>query len=922
MDNTRSDSVVAQRSPYILDRARGGITFIKNNDLRPGHTAEDFAINTNNRSGFIPGGSETIPASKIYGKVDIYAKINDYHTASDGSVSDPGNVPGGRMPPAYYGFKLFNNNDQKLAENTIDCTVNVPTNSAKWINLNINPDPNNLSAGGPTAIYALWLCNSPFRYSNPNGYINTRAKKGETWSSSNSATTIENALFPDDVYRIQVFADDIDSRELYKTQHACVSNYSITNDNFAPYMKKNAIYQHSDLNPFPIYEASWKWSDARSRPYYELQDLYYALYPAKINTSKNIKIEITFSEPMRTNSHPVLKLKSSAGNSPLASQQNVKWDSERKTYTVDQLPNFFTSANLDSQLALVISNSLDLAGNRLDPNPYTVALRTNDGTFVRYETNNLQYSVPLKNEFVNDLYFLEKTTKNFNVKTNVDYYFKNGVHYSASESGFIRSPRRNASTNDALFQRRVNVYMSLNHDVVSDGTHLMLEFHPTGCSPVRFPLDRSVNNSVYLSSLKVGKELLGSLRLNKIENDDDVYYTNSFSLIQLARACGNGEQPTAVNIANWISRMNTISSVRVVLEGANDREDYLPLKIKFFTNERNVTNLLLMARHSYEFNNNSSGEYFINTRWIHVIVPVESPVPPAFDSAEAKLGPDDSEKYYTATPRDEEGYQNGWKQIDETHWEWHGLVDLDAGVTDHWKTIANGNLALSFYVEDQTGYPLEKNEQVVYDTQSPTFEFMESLSKLTFNILEGNDLGQFSFKLWDNLSDKLKIHLAVKKNDGKDAIALDFYLQLKPTFQIIPISGNVSDFVAVGTNNGKPTILFKWTGQDTLGMLQTALKNPSIQVVVEDEAGNVFNSSDFKFDIKQLIPDPKELVQKVGDLIKDKAGKIVFIDSSVVPPWAWELVQARLSEEDVDFRVCQLRGGDKFDSLDDHNILI
>jgi hypothetical protein len=265
---------------------------------------------------------------------------------------------------------------------------------------------------------------------------------------------------------------------------------------------------------------------------------------------------------------------------------------------------------------------------------------------------------------------------------------------------------------------------------------------------------------------------------------------------------------------------------------------------------------------------------------------------------------------FKATAITDEGYVNGWKQLNETNWQWTGIIDFGT----NWREMENKYYPVYIEASDLAGnVGKDTNQKIGYDTKNPTFEFLDDLSKLSFNILDNTDLGKFSFKLWDNLSEKLKVHLALKKDDGENLLGFDFTLQIRPNFKIEPISANISDYIEVNTNGN---LIFKWDGKDIFGMLQTALQKPQIQIVIEDEAGNVFNSSQFHFDLKQVIPEPTELLKQCFNQIKDRANKIVFVDSSVLPTWSWQAVQDKLSEKGIDFRVCQLRGGDKWEDLD------
>ncbi len=317
------------------------------------------------------------------------------------------------------------------------------------------------------------------------------------------------------------------------------------------------------------------------------------------------------------------------------------------------------------------------------------------------------------------------------------------------------------------------------------------------------------------------------------------------------------------------------------------------------------------AGHCYTFNTSSSGLYYINQRHCKLKIffdedHIDISAPPNVDIIAVE------NKHFIPIPFSGPGFVNGWSNANSSLPVYTCEVDFG----ENWTNLQNGSYRVEISASDTAGNSGHENKNILFDTQSPTLEFLNSLSKLSFNLLEGNDLGKFSFKLWDNLSEQLIVHFKLKKDDGSDALSADFKLHIRPDLEIIPLSGSVSDLFEIKEKNGTNYLQFKWNGKDVLGMLQTALKNPKIEIAIEDEAGNVFNSSEFKFDLKQILPDPKEVAQKVADMIKDKANKIVFVDSSTVPAWAWELVQTRLSEEGVDFRVCQLRGGDKFESLD------
>jgi hypothetical protein len=393
------------------------------------------------------------------------------------------------------------------------------------------------------------------------------------------------------------------------------------------------------------------------------------------------------------------------------------------------------------------------------------------------------------------------------------------------------------------------------------------------------------------------------------------YDTNWYCVIKRTDLARNKEKLTEIaylsieayeydidNSTSGTAIDNDPGSVVHVYGGGPDKT--IPVRYKYKIEKPDV---LLEAKDSYELRKKEIGGekvYLIKDRYVKVKLMYTNEIVNIYKPAYVNIGGK------VAVPLTNEGYINGWTNTTSTNPIWVGIIDFG----ENWQNMSNKSYPVIIQCEDfAANKTYDTNRDIIYDTKNPTFQFLNELSKLSFNILDETDLGKFSFKLWDNLSEKLKVHLALKKEDGNELIGLDFYLQIRPNFTIQPISANVSDFIEIDSNGN---LSFKWNGKDIIGNLQTSLQNPQIQVVIEDEAGNVFNSSEFHFDLKQIIPEPEELLQATLQYIKDKAGKIIFVDSSMLPTWAWEIVQDKLSKEGIDFRVCQLKGGEKFEDLE------
>jgi hypothetical protein len=186
--------------------------------------------------------------------------------------------------------------------------------------------------------------------------------------------------------------------------------------------------------------------------------------------------------------------------------------------------------------------------------------------------------------------------------------------------------------------------------------------------------------------------------------------------------------------------------------------------------------MLAFHREVRSADKDSRGRYFINSQWIHVIVQVNSPVLPDFESGSAKLGPDRNGNYYEAQPWQSSQHQNGWKQVDASSWEWSGLVNLG----ENWMNIQNGSLDLTFSGNDQTGHSLDVSTTNIYDTHAPSLSFLPALENLKFNALDDAAKGLLSFNLSDNISERLKLHLRLVDDNGGDVLdPIDVFVRIK-----------------------------------------------------------------------------------------------------------------------------------------------
>ena len=300
-----------------------------------------------------------ISYKKVYNKIDIMANVTEPGVSSIGN-NDNANR---HLAPYQISYQIFNDLNDSLdyKVNNLTFDYSPTTNMINYV------FSKGTTSGSPNFI----LTNNPFNAVRDR-YWNTGLRTAviETWPNNTSldARFPEEAKYPEGKKIIRVIARDIDIDNTFNESDPPL-DINVLIDNFKPYVKKVVVKEFpSGANMSTLYSSEWKLDATGLSPVLRLDpqisgSRYLSEYIR--NPGNSLKIEITFSEPMRsyaTSDMSVDIFSECAGHHKTASAIFLNESNDHKIFTF-----IIDDANLipHSEFQDIEITAQDLAGNQL-----------------------------------------------------------------------------------------------------------------------------------------------------------------------------------------------------------------------------------------------------------------------------------------------------------------------------------------------------------------------------------------------------------------------------------------------------------------------------------------------------------------------------------------------------------------------------